>query len=196
MRKLLFSLLVVTFFGSSALADTFEDPLDLYATVTSSVSYSWEHVNPAELPVGPYTIEQYEEAVEAGMVTSATITLVLDTLELGNEVYVWVQDKDLAWHNLGLLNTMAVMPDGKSFKLLSGAYEDHHSTTIFDLEPIWLNGLPVGLMLSATKPLFRPFQIETSTLAVTVTLNSPTPGAVLLGMLGLGIAGLKLRKYA
>ena len=198
MRKLLFSLLVVTFFSSSALADTFADPMDLYATVTSTTMFSWEHVNPAELPGGPYTPEQYTAAVEAGIVTSATVTLVLDTLELGNEIDTWVQDKDLVWHNVGLLNTMTIAPDGLSFKPLSDAYEGHHSTTTFDLEPGWLNGLPVAMMFTLSRPLFRPFQVETSTLVVTLddTFHTPAPAAVLLGMLGLGIAGLKLRKYA
>ncbi len=197
MRKLLFSLLVVTFLSSSALADTFTDPRDLYATVTSSVSYSWEHINPAEKPGGPLTPGEYEEAVLAGNVSSATVTLVLDTLEWGNEINTWVLDKDLVWHNVGLLNTMTIAPDGLSFKPLSDAYVGHHSVTTFDLDPGWLNGLPVDLMLSDSKPLFRPFQIETSTLAVTLNmLHTPVPGAVLLGMLGLGIAGLKLRKFA
>lgn len=191
MKKLLLCLLVVAF-SSSALAGTYTDHQELYETITTTLTFSWEHLNPAETPSGPMTPAEYEEAVLEGLVTSATVTLVVDSLEPGNVVYAWVQDTDLVWHNVGLLNTMTFI-DGSSLVSGPSAYDGHRSITTFDVEPGWLNGLPIGFKLTQNAPVFRPFEIETSTLAVTI---SPTPGAVLLGILGLGVVGVKLRKFA
>ena len=127
MRKLLLSLLVVAFSSSALASPIYTDTMELYETIMFSFNFSWEHVNPAEMPGGPLTPEEYEEAVLEGMVTSATITLVVDSLEPGNEVYAWIQDKDLAWHNVGLLNTMTVI-DGLSLIDGAPAHDGHHRT--------------------------------------------------------------------
>lgn len=162
------------------------------------VTYEWAHLNPVETPAGgPLTPEQYEQAVQNGEICGVTLTIQVDDLDKNDSVYVSIEKYTGGWEGLGYLNTMTFTDEFiVDYGLIEGCdvYREGHMTqTTFNIDPAWLDGLPVKIKLSGS--LFNPngLELEKSTLCVEYC-PIPAPGASVLGLIGLTLVGGWMRK--
>ena len=159
-------------------ADVYTDTtiVDEYLSVWfyGSDSVNWTHEN-------PYDGGSYEDALTLGLIDSVTLTVNASGI-VTNDDYVSVrfQDKNNVWHNL-------------PGYLVNG-------NNVFTLDAEWLNGVTVRSTLTFVNngsgwnyDWMDDACINYSILTVTGQ-PVPVPGAVLLGVLGLGAAGMKLRR--
>ncbi|NLX07233.1 MAG: hypothetical protein GXY33_19010 [Phycisphaerae bacterium] len=157
-----------------------------------AVKYCWYHKNPAEIAGGgPLTPEEYAEAACHDLVT-VTLAIQVDDLDCGDQVKVYIEPVGQDdWVYLGELNRMAFTD---CFGLVPGAdlYQPGHMTvTEFDVDPCWLDGLPVRIRLSGNLCNINSLEIEKSTLTVCMV---PAPAAVVLGAIGLATGLLTWRR--
>jgi len=141
--------------------------LDLY--IYSKDNVNWSHT--------------YDHSADPA--TSATLTVVADDVDGpssgsdGEQDEVWVTVGTDQYY-LGLLNDMGYYTNWQYHPGPGNpAYPDAITTTVFDLDTSWLNGLPVEVKVEPSWGI----EIETSTLTVI-----PEPGTVLL----FGFGGLVL----
>ena len=105
---------------------------------------------------------------------AATLTITAADVSPG-EAEVWVLDSHGHWHNLGFLE----------------AGVETMSTTVFDLNPSWLDALPVGAQIRwVSNEVNHRVWLGSSTLSV---FGAPAPAALVLGAVGLGCVGLVCR---
>lgn len=95
--------------------------------------------------------------------------------------------------SLGYLNTMSYS-DALDYKPGADEYYSGHMTqTTFNLNPEWLDGLPVKVKLSGWLLNPNGLELEKSTLCVEYC-PIPAPGAAVLGLMGLTLVGGWMRK--
>lgn len=171
-----FAALVVLLTAGSAVADMYEEPLDVYQySVGGTIAFT----------------HTYDGS--SAPILSATLTIVADDVDgRGNDMdgeqdMVSIQDTGGIWHDLGYLNDMGYYTN---FNYYPGAGNPDQplTTTVFALDPSWFDtSLPAQVSIESAWGA----EIETSTLTVQ---RVPVPGAVLLGALGLSAATCRLRR--
>lgn len=120
----------------------------------------------------------------ADPVALATLSIVADDVDLGEDDGVYINGT-----YLGDLVQMGVYTN---FNYHPGPGNPNQvlTTTVFDVTSLLTNAMALEVVIDSPN---WGVEIETSTLTVTPV---PVPGAVLLGMLGLSVVGVKLRKRA
>lgn len=202
-KKYLFTSLVILFIvfvGSSVKADTFTQTIDF----TNNTNPYWNSYDSTSY--GKFIAEDYEvsgpdydndpftyyhninDLIDFGAgdtLDSADLVLYFkDVDRTGNSLseYVRLSFDDGSWINLGETNT--------------GETSDYDVTTIL------LDGiLKVEIDLYSNSYNHEDIYLQYSTLSVAYTPECvvnpvPVPGAILLGIFGMGVSGLKLRKFA
>jgi hypothetical protein len=188
-KNVVFAVVVLSVLNSPAVANltySYSETLDIYTVQPDRFRQYWYHENPAVgTSAEQMTAEQYEQAVLAGQIVSATVTIVLDSAEQQDELLVRVYDDDELWHELGHIEAVAIADD---IGPIAGpdSYPGHITSATFDIDPAWVGRLAVVVL--ALDGLSSPIEIETSTLGVEL-LHQPAPGALLLGSMGIGLVG-------
>lgn len=178
MKKYSIAILVaalIALTAGSAVADTYTETVTVNANLWAGWfkpedSITWPHNN-------PYAGGDYEAAVTLGLIDSVTLTINASGINPGDEsVGVTFFDKDGDDHYLGLLAS---------------------GNTVFNLQAGWLDGVEVKGTLTYSSNGMMDWTDDATICSSTLTVVGspvPVPGAVLLGMLGLSVAGARLRK--
>lgn len=176
MKKSVFMLIMMCLVAGIAQADIYTDHVNVNKTLNTSIinwqdSVKWSHTNPYP--------GDYEQALTDGLIGDTTLTITASKIEAGDDkVGVKFYDKNNAPHALGYLQ---------------------NGETTFNPQKNWLDGVKVKATLYFTLngqcDLCDDAKILCSDLTVGTCPAVPVPGVILLGMLGLGAAGLKLRRH-
>ncbi len=168
MKKILLCAFMVTVclaINVSQAAATFSETVDVYQYSIGG-TINWAHT--------------YD--FSASPIDTATLTIVADDVDDDEDDVVWLQDGGGVWHNLGLLNDIGYYTNYNYDPGPGNASQPVTSTT-FNLDPLWISGaIPVQVMIESSWGV----EIETSTLEITA-VAVPAPGAVSLGLLGMGV---------
>jgi hypothetical protein len=194
MKGLSVSIAILAICGSAlGNVTTYTETLDIYRTQAYDGGFNpgafyWFHQNPSETPIGPMTPAQYELAVTGGHIDDVTLSITIDDLNQGDRVDAWILDR---YNTLQYLGELQPMTASTSLGIIhgDGANTGHRSVTNFEIEPGWLDGLPVKIQLAGNS---GSIEIETSTLSVTTVF--PIPGTIFLGGIGVCLVGLLRRK--
>lgn len=212
----LISLLILVMAGPAlaAFTVTYESaPVEIYTVMDNlwwdnqaPIWTQWEHSS-VDNPF-PGGQNAYDQALEKGMISDATLSIVTDDLDLGNSAYIWVKDKDGLWHsrdrfgntmwlsNMTFADTLGPDPGP------GNSQPGHITITNFELDPHWLDGVAVCVILDwVVKGGLSQIEVEIATLSVTIDPASvaaahPAPSAVVLTTLGVGIVGWMRRRKA
>jgi len=180
MKKLMLSLVLTICMAGAAQADLYTDYVPVFTDLVVQwldppETLTWTHNNPY--------VGDYEAALAGGLITSVTLVIHANVSDAEDDtVGIVFTDSHGGSHALGNLDT------------------GFDCDNIFNLSPSWLGGTQ-GMQVAATLEysysnsgdFWDSAGINYSELRVT-GCPVPVPAAFLLGLLGMGAAGLRLRK--
>jgi hypothetical protein len=181
----------------TAIADmTYTDPVNVFKVIDNGILYPWDPLYTSWSHVNPFPGD-YEAALDAGQISGASLTIVADDVDLGHEVNIRFIDKYGNPHDLGQLQTMTFSDNG-GVTPGPGVLDGHRTTTIFTIDPHWLNGVKVkGAVGSIQLIADEQEEIEWSYLTVTYSptpVPVPAPGAALLAVMGMALVNRLQRR--
>ena len=122
--------------------------------------------------IHPWAPALWEHMYDGSVASPTSASLTIEATDVSeNEAQVWLTDSYGHYHLLGLLD-----PD--------------NSATVFDLNPNWLDAMPVRAQIVGADN----YQVWIGTSTLTVSGAIPAPAAVTLGLIGLGCLGFVSRR--
>ena len=149
---------------------------------------AWSHANPF--------VGDYEAALASGDIVSATLTIVADDVDLGDEIAIYFTGRSRDKQLVGYLEQMTFADHAGAETGVGNSMAGHTTVTTFDIDPAWLrDGGTFGALTSLRYSIPNGHaEIETATLSIAAAV--PAPGAAALGALGLVCVGLVRRRRA
>lgn len=150
--------------ATPALAD-FTQTVDVYTYAVGPANISWSHT--------------YDHSADP--VALATLSIVADDVDY--------EEEDAVSINGTYLGDLVQLPAYTNWGYYAGAGNPNQdlTVTVFDVTALLADAMALSVVVDTDWGV----EIETSTLTVQ---QVPVPGAVLLGLLGLSVAGAKLRR--
>lgn len=121
--------------------------------------------------IHPLQPASWEHMYDGSVASPTSASLTIEAADVSaNEAQVWLVDSYGHWHPLGFL-------------------DPNNSATVFDLNPNWLDAMPVWAQIVGADN----YQVWIGTSTLTVSGAIPAPAAVILGLIGLGCLGFVSR---
>jgi hypothetical protein len=124
----------------------------------------------------------------------ATITIVADDVDLGDEIAIYYTDGNRERHFLGMLQQMTFADQAQPQAGAGTALSGHTTVSTFEIDPTWLRDGGSFDASTSSRYLIPNSEAEIETATLSIMAAVPAPGAAALGAIGLLCVGLVKRR--